>query len=58
MDEDEDQQRRGASFAGLAVAVVIVLLTVLVLHFISGNLKTERCVEERRHGCGEDVSSP
>ena len=40
------------------MAAVIVLLAVLLLHLLSNNLATERCAEERRHGCGGAIQSP
>ena len=51
-DDDEDG-RHAANIAVLIAVVVIIGLALLVIHYISGNLATERCIEERRHDCGD-----
>lgn len=50
-DRQDDDERQRANLAALAAAAIIVILTVFLLHLLSDNLKTERCLEERRHGC-------
>jgi hypothetical protein len=52
--EPDDKDRRHAdNMAVLAVAAIIVIVALILFHFISKNLETERCLEEHRHGCGE-----
>jgi hypothetical protein len=53
---DDENKRHSDNLAVLAVAAIIVILAIIVLHFISANLSTERCLEERRHGCGTDTT--
>jgi hypothetical protein len=53
-DEDKDEDGRHAdNMAVLAVAAIIVILALILFHFISQNLETEKCIEEHRHGCGD-----
>jgi len=48
---DDENKRHGDNMAVLAVAAIIVIVAIIVLHFVSANLKMERCLEERRFGC-------
>ena len=52
--EPEDDDRRHAdNMAVLAVAAIIVIVGLILFHFISKNLATEKCIEEHRRGCGD-----
>ncbi|HXC56144.1 MAG TPA: hypothetical protein VNU97_12675 [Rhizomicrobium sp.] len=55
-DHDDEAARRNANIVALIVVAAVILLAVLALHFLSANLQTERCLEERRHGCGDDAA--
>jgi hypothetical protein len=50
-DHDEDG-RHADNMAVLAVVAIIVIVALILFHFISQNLETEKCIEEHRHGCG------
>jgi len=53
-DDLNDEDRRHAdNMAVLAVAAIIVIVALILFHFISKNLETERCLEEHRRGCGD-----
>jgi len=51
MPDDDNEKRHSDNMAVLAVAAIIVILGIVLLHWLSTNLKTERCQEERRHDC-------
>jgi len=51
MPEDDDDSRHNANIAVLAAVAILVVLGVVVMSWLAGNLKTERCLEERRRGC-------
>ncbi|HWD29250.1 MAG TPA: hypothetical protein VG387_18910 [Rhizomicrobium sp.] len=54
-DGNEDEKRHSDNMAVLAVAAIIIIVGLILFHFISKNLATERCIEEHRRGCGETV---
>ena len=51
MSDDDEEKRRNANIAVLAVVAILVILGVVLMHHLAANLKTERCLEERRRGC-------
>jgi hypothetical protein len=54
-DPERDDPRHGGNVAVLVIAAVIIGVFLLLLHLVSNNLKAERCVEERRQGCGDSA---
>lgn len=54
--EDEDNRRR-ANIAVLVAVAIVVVLGVMLMNLLFANLKTERCLEERRRAC-VPVSGP
>ncbi|MEJ0041022.1 MAG: hypothetical protein WDM81_01770 [Rhizomicrobium sp.] len=56
MPEDDDDNRHGTNMAVLGAVAILVILGVLVMNWISGSLKMERCLEERRRGCDSSAT--
>jgi hypothetical protein len=52
-DPDDEEKRHADNMAVLAVAAIIIIVALILFHFISQNLATEKCIEERRRGCGD-----
>ena len=50
-DNDDEDGRHADNMAVLAVAAIIIIVALILFHFISRNLDTERCLEEHRRGC-------
>jgi hypothetical protein len=48
MSEEDDEAAYRRSLAGLAVAIVVVVIGLWLVHAWYENLQHERCVEERR----------
>ena len=57
MDEDDHEKRHNANLAALAAVAVVIVIGVVLMYFLSQNLKTERCLEERRRGCDAGATS-
>ncbi len=55
-DNDDHDARHSANITVLIVAAVIVIVGLVLFHFISENLKMERCLEEHRHDCDPVVT--
>ncbi len=59
MSEDDNDNRHNANIAVLVAVAIIVILGGFLIHWLSDNLKIERCLEERRRGCDQsDVQAP
>jgi hypothetical protein len=51
MPDDDDDKRHNANITVLVIAAAIVLIGSLLMYLIGSSLRTERCLEERRHDC-------
>jgi hypothetical protein len=51
MPDDDDDRRHNANITVLVIAAAIVIIGTILMYLLGSSLRTERCLQERRHDC-------